>query len=190
MRTKLSRLCRNIANKLRSLSHRLKFDENDGEEEDGLGKLSFFMYDYVYECYATLSEEGSDFPTLSFGEHISSDSEEIILQLISHMEKFTLEEGLFRKPGSQTRVQQLVNDLETLPFESIIANESYSPHDFASVIKQYLSSLPEPLMTSRHREAYRQAAGMALLYNHFCVYPLQNIANSNGAPFGIYSMFP
>ena len=76
------------------------------------------------------------------------------------MEEYVREEGLFRKSGSHSRVEQLVNDLSTRPFHEILTNGGYRAHDFASVLKQYLSDLPEPLMTMNHMEAYRQVTGM------------------------------
>ena len=77
------------------------------------------------------------------------------------MEEYVGEEGLFRKSGSHSRVEQLINDLSTRPFREIVAKGGYRAHDFASVLKQYLSDLPEPLMTVNHMEAYRQVTGMS-----------------------------
>ena len=119
------------------------------------------MYNYIY--YYSIPA-GSSPSCLPFGVHITEDSEAILLQFINHMEGYCEEEGIFRKSGSKSRVEQLVHALETTPFQSVIVNEAYSPHDFASVFKQYFSSLPEPLMTSHHLEAYRQAAG-----NNTCI---------------------
>ena len=81
------------------------------------------------------------------------------MQLTSHLEECASEEGLFRKSGSRSRVEQLVHELSTRPFHEIAAEKSYRPHDFATVLKQYLSDLPEALMMNNHIEAYRQAAG-------------------------------
>ena len=76
------------------------------------------------------------------------------------MVSFSSLEGLFRKPGNKTRVEQLVQELGEISLESIIAQQSYNPHDFASALKQYFADLQEPLMLSRHVDAYIQAAGM------------------------------
>lgn len=84
---------------------------------------------------------------------------------MNKMEEYINEEGLFRKPGSKSRIAHLVTALETTPFQSVLADTSYSPHDFASVFKQYFGSLPEPLMVNRHIEAYRQASGESVIIN-------------------------
>ena len=53
----------------------------------------------------------------------------------------------------------LVKALEAGQFREVILNESYHANDFASVLKQYFSELPEPLLIKRHLNAYLQAAG-------------------------------
>ena len=100
------------------------------------------------------------FPTLTFGEPISSESQVTLLQLIAYMDAHTAQEGLFRKPGSKTRVESLVRELGERSLEDIVASNTYSAHDFASVLKQFFSDLPEPLMLQRHLDAYIQAAGI------------------------------
>ena len=36
---------------------------------------------------------------------------------------------------------------------------TFSPHDIATVLKQFLSELPEPLLTRKHYDAYCQIVG-------------------------------
>lgn len=83
----------------------------------------------------------------------------MLLQLVGHMEEYATEEGLFRKPGSKSRVEQLAQELARTPFHFVASNPSYTAHDYASVLKHYFSELPEPLMLQRNSEAYHQAAG-------------------------------
>ena len=73
-------------------------------------------------------------------------------------------EGLFRVPGSKLRVTRLAEELTDSDWTSILSNSSYKPHDFASVLKQYLIDLPESLLPGNHLEAYLQVSGV-LKYN-------------------------
>ena len=104
------------------------------------------------------------YSTLTFGSSISTDSQTVLLQLMTHLESFASEEGLFRKPGSHSRIDQLVQQLSTLPLDQVIANPVYSPHDYASTFKQFFSELPEPLLLTRHMVAYEQAAGNGICW--------------------------
>ena len=56
-------------------------------------------------------------------------------------------------------MEHLVHELSTRPFHETASNRAYHPHDYASVLKQYLGDLPEALMMTNHMEAYRQVAG-------------------------------
>lgn len=98
---------------------------------------------------------------LVFGTPISSSSQIVLLQIITHMESFINHVGIFRKSGSKQRVDQLVHDLGEIDFEQILLSEMYKPHDYASMLKQYFSELPEPLLLKRHLDAYMQTAGEA-----------------------------
>lgn len=100
--------------------------------------------------------------SLSFGSPLNDADQSILLQLITHMNRFVSREGLFRKSGNKGRMEQLIKGLEEGHFGDVIFNESYNAHDFASVLKQYFSELPEPLLLKRHLNAYLQAAGMCV----------------------------
>ena len=99
-------------------------------------------------------------PSLSFGAPLDEANQSVLLQLISHMNTFVSREGLFRKSGNKGRMEQLLKGLQGGNFGSIIQEVGYNAHDFASVLKQYFSELPEPLLLKRHLNAYLQAAGM------------------------------
>ena len=96
---------------------------------------------------------------LTFGTPISSSGQVVLLQIITHVESFVSYEGIFRKSGSKNRVDQLVHDLGEKDFEQILLSEVYKPHDYATMLKQYFSDLPEPLLLKRHLNAYIQTAG-------------------------------
>ncbi|XP_035773463.1 uncharacterized protein LOC118456636 isoform X2 [Anopheles albimanus] len=80
-------------------------------------------------------------------------------QLIAFLEQEhnISQEGIFRKTGSLTRQSELKNLLvqgNTLPLDQ----GDYTAHDCASVLKNFLSELSEPLLTELYYPAYRQVA--------------------------------
>lgn len=66
------------------------------------------------------------------------------------------EEGLFRKTGGITRQRELK---QRILDDCSLCLTPYTTHDRASVIKHLLSDIPEPLLMTRHYEAFRQAFG-------------------------------
>ena len=118
-----------------------------------------YMCDSIsYVCSASETTSTSQH-RLVFGAPISSSGQIVLLQILAHVETFATHEGIFRKSGSKHRMDQLVQDLREKDFEQILLSEMYKPHDYASVLKQYFSELPEPLLLKRHLEAYIQTAG-------------------------------
>ncbi|XP_050099923.1 uncharacterized protein LOC126580732 isoform X2 [Anopheles aquasalis] len=80
-------------------------------------------------------------------------------QLIAFLEQEhnISQEGIFRKTGSLARQGELKNLLvqgNTLPLDQ----GDYTAHDCASVLKNFLSELSEPLLTELYYPAYRQVA--------------------------------
>lgn len=74
-----------------------------------------------------------------------------------------IQEGIFRKTGAVSRQQQLkacLNEGTTVDF----SDNNYSVHDCASVLKNYLSELPEPLVTDSYYPLYCQISGMIDLF--------------------------
>jgi len=67
-------------------------------------------------------------------------------------------EGLFRKTGNVSR-QRLLKEWISQGNEVKLNDATFSPHDVATVLKQLLSELPEPLLTNKHYEAHIQIAG-------------------------------
>ena len=100
---------------------------------------------------------------LVMGTPVTSQNQVPLIQTITHMHKHVLLEGLFRKPGSKLRIDQMVIELERSGFSEVVANMSYTGHDYASLLKQFLSELPEPLLIKRHINAYIQASGELLI---------------------------
>ena len=65
---------------------------------------------------------------------------------------------MFRKSGSHTRQQELklsLNSGSTVDLDS----GTYSVHDCASVLKGFLSDLPEPLLLEGNYQLYCRIAG-------------------------------
>ena len=75
----------------------------------------------------------------------------------------TSQEGVFRKPGNKLRISQLVEELSKGRFYEVLQDSITRPHDLASILKQYFAELQEPLLLSRHLDAYLQIAGNNIL---------------------------
>lgn len=75
-------------------------------------------------------------------------------------------EGLFRKTGNVAR-QRLLKEWLNEGVDLILDQESFTPHDCATVLKNYLSELPDPLLTERHYQAHLQVVGMLVV---LCMY--------------------
>lgn len=124
--------------------------------------VTYPWYQVVQTGVGDDSTDGPPF-SLSFGTLLNEANQSVVLQLITHMNRFISAEGLFRKSGNKGRMEQLVKGLEEGAFGNVILEGSYNANDFASVLKQYFSELPEPLLMKRHLNAYLQAAGMILI---------------------------
>ncbi|XP_051157321.1 uncharacterized protein LOC127279164 isoform X2 [Leptopilina boulardi] len=82
-----------------------------------------------------------------------------VKRLINYLsqEECILQEGIFRRTGKLTRQQDLKNALHqglSLDFEE----GRFSVHDCASVLKNFLADLPEPLLTDSHYPVHCQIA--------------------------------
>lgn len=92
-------------------------------------------------------------------EGISTENVSLIFRLITFLRKPEIlqEVGLFRKTGNISRQRQLKEWLTSHP-EELTNPVTFSAHDCANVLKSTLAELPEPLLTGKHFEAYRQAS--------------------------------
>ena len=114
--------------------------------------------------YSSLSKPAPDESiTLTFGGPLLEANQYALSQLIDHLHNFVMSEGLFRKPGNKHRMGTLAAELETKPPSEAFSNKKYNAHDYASVLKKYLSELSEPLLMKRHLGAYLQTSGMPIL---------------------------
>ena len=66
-------------------------------------------------------------------------------------------EGLFRISGSKKRQEELKDIINKGVCSQKLSQ--YTPHDIASVLKQFLGALGEPLLTKQLYECYQQIAG-------------------------------
>lgn len=69
-----------------------------------------------------------------------------------------MQEGIFRRTGAVSRQ----NELKTCLMQDKdinIKDGGYSVHDCATVLKGFLADLPEPLMTDKYNQVYKQIAG-------------------------------
>lgn len=96
-----------------------------------------------------------------FGSPLTSENVAIIYKLIEFLgrsENITTV-GLFRKTGNVARQRVLK---QWLSDGSLIALDdgTFSPHDCATVLKNYLGELPDPLLTEKNYEAHLQIVEM------------------------------
>lgn len=90
---------------------------------------------------------------------VSSDTLNSVCKLVRSLNnaKDLSIEGLFRKSGNLARQQQLMEELQ---YNSKMDLSAQFVHDRACVLKQLISQLPEPLLLSRHFEAFSQAINL------------------------------
>ncbi|XP_074642304.1 rho GTPase-activating protein 19-like [Tubulanus polymorphus] len=99
----------------------------------------------------------SDVPSLS------EDCIKQVLQLVQYLGRPNniKQEGLFRKTGHLQRQKQLKHRLFTGESLQLDNNEnSYTAHDCANVLKQFLGDLPEPLLGDRYYKGHCQVPDM------------------------------
>ncbi|XP_005091499.2 rho GTPase-activating protein 19 isoform X2 [Aplysia californica] len=100
-------------------------------------------------------------PQSVFGAPLTENGVSLMMPLIAHLQNpESLKEGLFRKPGNGRKMKMLKEQLLTKGGDALIDPELFGPHDVACVLKEFLRELPEPLLTNKHIEAYRQIRGL------------------------------
>ncbi|KAM4036740.1 unconventional myosin-IXa isoform 2-T2 [Anomaloglossus baeobatrachus] len=83
----------------------------------------------------------------------------LLEKLISYIEMHGLyTEGIYRKPGSNNKIRELRQNLDT-DIESVNLDD-YNIHVIASVFKQWLRELPNPLMTFELYEEFLRSMGL------------------------------
>ena len=94
---------------------------------------------------------------------LTLDTVEQLRKLITFLQRDDIMfiEGLFRKTGSVTR-QRLLRQhiLEGLDINSVLDQGDFSAHDCATVLKNFLSDLSEPLLTDRLSKCFCYIAGV------------------------------
>ncbi|XP_026275162.1 uncharacterized protein LOC113204262 isoform X2 [Frankliniella occidentalis] len=93
------------------------------------------------------------------GVSLTQDSISQVYQLMQWLgqEQNLVQEGIFRRSGKMTRQQELKNML-TAGCPLKLEDGQFSVHDCASVLKNFLAQLPEPLLTEAHYPAHCQIA--------------------------------
>ncbi|XP_075713831.1 unconventional myosin-IXa isoform X2 [Rhinoderma darwinii] len=83
----------------------------------------------------------------------------LLEKLISYIEMHGLyTEGIYRKPGSTNKIRELRQNLDT--DIDIVNLDDYNIHVIASVFKQWLRELPNPLMTFELYEEFLRSMGL------------------------------
>ncbi|XP_048745144.1 rho GTPase-activating protein 19-like isoform X3 [Ostrea edulis] len=96
-----------------------------------------------------------------FGAHLSDENIARIYPLIEFLSRpdNLKTEGLFRKTGNVSR-QRLLKEWLNEGVDLCFDQETFTPHDCATILKNYLSDLPEPLLLDRHYQAHLQVVDM------------------------------
>lgn len=84
-----------------------------------------------------------------------------VYQLIEFLgkEQNIIQEGIFRRSGKMTRQNELKMIMnQGVPLK--LGEGNFSVHDCASVLKNFLAELPEPLLTDAHFPAYYQISDL------------------------------
>ena len=69
--------------------------------------------------------------------------------------------GLFRVSGNKRRQEELKILLQEEKFDIDSAITQFNAHDIASVVKNYLAELPQPLLQQQFKDIYLQIAGLS-----------------------------
>ncbi|KAK1156263.1 rho GTPase-activating protein 40-like isoform X1 [Acipenser oxyrinchus oxyrinchus] len=80
----------------------------------------------------------------------------LILQaMFSFLEKKGLDSvGILRVPGSQSRIKNLQQKLETNFYPGLFSWEEVNPNDVAALLKKFIRELPAPLLTPEHLHTF------------------------------------
>ncbi|XP_032221924.2 rho GTPase-activating protein 19 isoform X1 [Nematostella vectensis] len=90
-----------------------------------------------------------------FGHPLTNESVERILPLIHYLKTCVDKEGLFRISGNKKRQEELKELIDRGDTPKLGCGK-FTAHDVASVLKQFLGELPEPLLTQAPYRAYLQ----------------------------------
>uniref|UniRef100_A0A672GVT6 Rho-GAP domain-containing protein n=1 Tax=Salarias fasciatus TaxID=181472 RepID=A0A672GVT6_SALFA len=75
--------------------------------------------------------------------------------LLTFLEKKGVDsEGILRVPGSQSRIKQLQQNLETNFYSGQVSWEEVSPNDAAALLKKFIRELPAPLLTAEYLNTF------------------------------------
>ncbi|KAL7408310.1 hypothetical protein ABVT39_021285 [Epinephelus coioides] len=75
--------------------------------------------------------------------------------LLSFLEKKGVDsEGILRVPGSQSRIKQLQQNLETNFYSGQVCWDDVSPNDAAALLKKFIRELPAPLLTAEYLNTF------------------------------------
>ncbi|XP_021371940.1 rho GTPase-activating protein 19-like isoform X1 [Mizuhopecten yessoensis] len=96
-----------------------------------------------------------------FGASLTQENVSQIYQLIDFLGRpdNIRTEGLFRKTGNFAR-QRLLKEWLISGTDLGLDHGTFSPHDCATVLKNFLGELPEPLLTEKHYQAHLQVTNM------------------------------
>uniref|UniRef100_A0A7N8WUL3 Myosin IXA n=1 Tax=Mastacembelus armatus TaxID=205130 RepID=A0A7N8WUL3_9TELE len=116
-------------------------------------------------CYVVCEQSDPELSSRQFGVEVSRLTNDertvplVVEKLINYIEMHGLyTEGIYRKSGSTNKIKELKQGLDT-DMDSMNLDD-YNIHVIASVFKQWLRDLPNPLMTFELYEEFIRAMGL------------------------------
>lgn len=80
--------------------------------------------------------------------------------IIGFLDNSVATEGLFRKVGSAARVRELRELCDQTGGQVDLAKLEARPHDVATLLKQFLRDLPQPLLTEKYSDIFAATQGL------------------------------
>ncbi|XP_052228848.1 rho GTPase-activating protein 19-like [Dreissena polymorpha] len=135
-------------------------------ELDGSKLEEIFMEQGTTDCNSNKRKPSTPFSKKKgnyYPAPLSKDLSDAMSRLISFLQQpdCLRTEGLFRKTGNVSRQRLLREWIAQGADDLHLGDGTFSPHDVATVLKQLLSEMPEPLLTQKHYEAHMQISEMS-----------------------------
>lgn len=139
-------------------------DEQGSPDNSSLVRRNVFFD--ITSAAKTLFQSSGDASTgdseIIFGRPLPKDMPTKLKKLLIFLKQNVHLEGIFRKCGSNKRIKDIKKLLDS--HGNVIdwsEQEEFTVHDAASVLKQYVAELPEPLLCDKHIPIHIEIAKLA-----------------------------
>lgn len=139
-------------------------DEQGSPDNSSLVRRNVFFD--ITSAAKTLFQNGNETNTgdseIIFGRPLPKEMPTKLKKLLIFLKQNVHYEGIFRKCGSNKRIKDIKKLLDS--HGNVIdwsEQEEFTVHDAASVLKQYVAELPEPLLCEKHIPIHIEIAKLA-----------------------------